>query len=175
MFRHSSFALRHSDHQSHSCFIQPKNRQCANVRILARIWNTRTGTKSSGTPGVRLVSRGAFDRCFGTVVKNQRHPVAGGNLNRSARLFRSLELLRATNNSVQRVEQRALLINHQLGVTDDCRWTTTCPISNLTSEELPCQTEVDYFHQQLCIVGDLGRFTLTRDEHQVRWLQIAVD
>ena len=61
----------------------------------------------------------AFDRCFGTVVKNPRHPVAGGNCNQSARLFRSLELLRATNNSVQRVEQRALLINHQLGVTDD--------------------------------------------------------
>ena len=32
------------------------------------------------------------------------------------------------------------------------------------------QTEVDYFHQQLCIVGDVGRFAIGRDEHQVRWL-----
>jgi hypothetical protein len=56
MFRHSSFALRHSDHQSHSCFIQPKNRQCA-MSASSRHWDTRTGTKSSGTPGARLVSR----------------------------------------------------------------------------------------------------------------------
>src|SRR6266704_5493338 len=61
----------------------------------------------------------AFNWCFGTVVKNQRHPVASGNFDQSAPLFRSLELLSATNRSVKRVEQRALLINYQLRVTDN--------------------------------------------------------
>ena len=88
------------------------------VRILAPLEHTHRH-EIFRHAGRAASLESAFDRCFGTVVKNQRHPVAGGNFNQSARLFRSLELLRATNNSVQRVEQRALLINHQLGVTDD--------------------------------------------------------
>ena len=37
------------------------------------------------------------------------------------------------------------------------------------------QTKVDYFYYQLLIVAICEGFAIRRDEHQIRWLQIAMD
>ena len=61
----------------------------------------------------------AFHWLFRALVENQRHPIARGNLDQPAGLFRDLKFLRGTNNLVKRIEQRSLLVNQQLRVTDD--------------------------------------------------------
>ena len=115
VIRHLHFVIRTINHIPVSSNPKIASAPCPHPRAIG----THAPARNLRHAGRAASLESAFDRCFGTVVKNQRHPVAGGNFNQSARLFRSLELLRATNNSVQRVEQRALLINHQLGVTDD--------------------------------------------------------
>ena len=66
------------------------------VRILAPLEHTHRH-EIFRHAGRAASLESAFARCFGTVVKNQRHPFAGGNFNQSARLLCSLELLRATS------------------------------------------------------------------------------
>jgi hypothetical protein len=61
----------------------------------------------------------AFDRRFRAIVKDERHPVTGRNLDQSTRRFRGAELIRATDDLVERLEQSSLFVNQQLGVADD--------------------------------------------------------
>ena len=60
-----------------------------------------------------------FDRRFRAVVKNQRHPVPCWNLDQSTRCFGTAEFVRVSNNLIERIEQRALLVYQQLGVAND--------------------------------------------------------
>ena len=56
---------------------------------------------------------------FRTGVKDQRHPVAGWDLDQTARGFGSLKLLGRANNPVQLLNRRVLVVNRKLRVTND--------------------------------------------------------
>ena len=56
----------------------------------------------------------AFHRLFRALVKNQRHPVAGGNFNQTTRGFGVLELLRRANGLSQFINRRTLFVNRKL-------------------------------------------------------------
>ena len=62
---------------------------------------------------------GTFRRLFGAVVENQRHAIAGRNLEQAAGGFRTLKFLRVPNDLNERIAQGALLANQPLRVTDD--------------------------------------------------------
>src|SRR5438874_1529836 len=61
----------------------------------------------------------AFHWLFRALVKNQRHPVTGGNFNQAARGFGVLKLLGRANDLIQFINRRALIVNRKLGVTND--------------------------------------------------------
>ena len=61
----------------------------------------------------------AFYWLFRALVKNQRHPVAGGDLDQSGRSFGVLKLLRRANGLSQFINRRALIVNRKLGVAND--------------------------------------------------------
>ena len=61
----------------------------------------------------------ALRRRFRTRVKDQRHPVAGWDLNQTARGFGSLKLFGGANNPVQFLNRRVLVVNRKLRVAND--------------------------------------------------------
>jgi hypothetical protein len=61
----------------------------------------------------------AFHGLFRAFVKNQRHPVAGGDLDQSGRGFGVLKLLGRANGLSQFINRRALIVNRKLGVTNN--------------------------------------------------------
>src|ERR1017187_491439 len=61
----------------------------------------------------------AFHRLFRALVKNQRHPVAGRDLDQSGRGFSVLKLLGRANGLSQFVNRRTLLVNRKLRVAND--------------------------------------------------------
>src|SRR5258708_30870293 len=76
-------------------------------------------------PQTRMASQiaadfhGALDRLLGTVIKNERHSVAGRNLHQSARGRCLLEFVRTANNLVELVHQGLLFIRQARGITND--------------------------------------------------------
>src|SRR5712692_2603396 len=60
-----------------------------------------------------------FHWLFRALVKNQRHPVTGGDLDQARRGFGVLKLLGPANGLSQFINRRALLINRKLGVAND--------------------------------------------------------
>src|SRR5205807_185078 len=58
-------------------------------------------------------------RLFRTLVKDQRHPVASGDLDQSRRGFGVLKLLGRANGLSQFINRRALIVNRTLGVAND--------------------------------------------------------
>src|SRR6266516_477455 len=61
----------------------------------------------------------ALRRRFRTGVKDQRHAIAGWNFNQTSRRFGALILIRTANDLGQFFNQRPLLVNRKLGVTND--------------------------------------------------------
>src|SRR5713226_9912441 len=61
----------------------------------------------------------AFHWLFRALVKNQRHPVTGGDLDQSGRGFGVLKLLRRANGLSQFVNRRALIVNRKLRVANN--------------------------------------------------------
>jgi hypothetical protein len=71
-------------------------------------------------PRVFFESATDFDRAlrrrFRAAVKDQRHPVTGGNLNQSASRFCAATFFRAADDLVEGVNQSPLLVNRKPGV-----------------------------------------------------------
>src|SRR5206468_7522631 len=61
----------------------------------------------------------AFHWLFRALVKNQRHPVTGRDLDQAGRGFSVLKLLGRANGLSQFINRRALLVNRELGVAND--------------------------------------------------------
>src|SRR5207253_9200822 len=61
----------------------------------------------------------AFHWLFRALVKNQRHPVTGGDLDQSGRGFSVLKLLGRANDLSQFINRRALLVNRKLRVANN--------------------------------------------------------
>ena len=61
----------------------------------------------------------AFHRCFRSIVKDQRHAVAGRNRNQAAGCFSGAELFGAADDPIQSLEQAALLVNQKVRVTNN--------------------------------------------------------
>src|SRR5436190_10141574 len=61
----------------------------------------------------------AFYRCFGSIVKDERHPVAGRNGNQPSICLGGAELVGAANDLIEQFEYSPLFVNQQLGVADD--------------------------------------------------------
>src|SRR6266702_1217328 len=61
----------------------------------------------------------ALRRRFRTGVKDQRHAIAGWNFNQTSRRFGALILIRTANDLGQFFNQRPLLVNRKLGVTNN--------------------------------------------------------
>ena len=63
----------------------------------------------------------AFHRLFRALVKNQRHPVTGRDLDQSGRGFGVLKLLGRANGLSQFINRRALFVNRKLRSSQRCR------------------------------------------------------
>src|SRR6266404_8079787 len=61
----------------------------------------------------------AFHRLFRALVKNQRHAVAGGDLDQAGRGFGVLKLLGRANGLRQFINRRMLFVNRKLRVAND--------------------------------------------------------
>ena len=53
------------------------------------------------------------------MVENQRHAIAGGNLEQPIFAFRFAEFVRGLDNLVELVDGRALIISRHFGIRDD--------------------------------------------------------
>src|SRR4029077_11149236 len=62
---------------------------------------------------------GTLDRLLGTVIKDQRHSVAGRNLLQSSGGRRLIKLVRTADGLVESVHQALLLIRWARGISDD--------------------------------------------------------
>ena len=61
----------------------------------------------------------ALRRRFRTGVKDQRHPVAGGNFNQSASRFCTAKFFRAADDLVEGVNHRPLFVNQKLRIPNN--------------------------------------------------------
>ena len=75
----------------------------------------------------------AFHWRFRARVKDQRHAIAGRDFYQLSGGFRLAELLCATNDLIERLQQRPLILNRNLRVTDDI------------DEEDMCQLQLNFF------------------------------
>src|SRR5438093_12071048 len=61
----------------------------------------------------------AFHRLLWTLIEDQRHSIAGWNLDQSTRCFRIPKFLCAANNLIERIERPALLVDQKFRVAND--------------------------------------------------------
>jgi hypothetical protein len=62
---------------------------------------------------------GALHRVLGMGEKHQDHSVPGGDAKEFFTLFRAAKLVGRTHHVIELAEQLSLLIDHQLGITDN--------------------------------------------------------
>src|SRR5206468_6079874 len=61
----------------------------------------------------------AFYWIFRAVIENQRHPIAGGNLEQAIFTFRFAEFVRRLDNLIQLFNGGALIVDRHFGISDD--------------------------------------------------------
>ena len=97
------------------------------IRTIVHVGNTahRSAVDSHAHPQLRVAPQCLADlqrtgnRCVRRGRKNQRHPIAGGQARQLTSSVGCAERISFSNNLVERMRIIALLIDQELGVTDD--------------------------------------------------------